>query len=75
MLFRIMMFIFSIGQEVKTRSSVSMQSLQYYTLPTVIRFLDIRDKHNATTETNQYADLEGSTLNCCIALAFWILPF
>ena len=37
-----------------------MQCLQYYTLPTVTRLLDIRGKQDATTEMNQYADLEDA---------------
>ena len=59
LLFRIRIFIFSIGQEAET-SSANMQCLQYYTLPTVTRLLDIRGKQDATTEMNQYADLEDA---------------
>ena len=54
------MFIFSIEQEAETRSSANMQCLRYFSLPTVTSLLDIRGKQDATTEMNQYADLEDA---------------
>ena len=59
-LFRIRMFIFSIEQEAETRSTENMKCLQYFSLPTVTRLLDIRGKQDAITDTNQYADLEDA---------------
>ena len=44
MLFLLLMFTSSMGIEIDTGCSVRIQNLQDYTLPTVIRLLDIRNE-------------------------------